>query len=271
MSFAEQLPMTTQRSDDAAALFAEYQQTGDRAVRNRIVESHRDVAEYYIKRYSRRGVPADDLRQVALLTMLRAVDRFDPDKGVEFSTFASRTIEGELKRYFRDRTWMVRPPRRAQELHLALRRADEDLNHRLGRSPTVQELAAELDETVDHVLEAMEAGVAHQATSLDHPSPGDEGDGASRAERMVAHNDESFDRIDEKMLVRDLLAQLPEREREVIELRFFENLTQEEIAERIGVSQSYLSRILRRVLLDLRRRAVQGAALESDDDDLLTG
>jgi RNA polymerase sigma-B factor len=265
------MAMTVQRSEDVAALFAEYQQTGDRAIRNRIVETHRDVAEYYIKRYSRRGVPADDLRQVALLTMLRAVDRFDTEKGVEFSTFASRTIEGELKRYFRDRTWMVRPPRRAQELHLALRRANEDLSHRLGRSPTVQELAKELDATVDHVLEAMEAGVAHQATSLDHPLPGDDAEGASRAERMVAQNDEGFDRIDETMLVQDLLAQLPEREREVIQLRFFENLTQEEIAERIGVSQSYLSRILRRVLLDLRRRAVQSASLESDDDDLLTG
>ena len=135
----------------------------------------------------------------------------------------------------------------------------------------MQELAKELDATVDHVLEAMEAGVAHQATSLDHPMPGDDAEGASRAERMVAQTDEGFDRIDETMLVQDLLAQLPEREREVIQLRFFENLTQEEIAERIGVSQSYLSRILRRVLLDLRRRAVQSASLESDDDDLLTG
>jgi RNA polymerase sigma-B factor len=243
------------RSEQIAELFAEYRLTGDRRVRNQLVEAHRDVAEYYIKRYSRRGVSAEDLRQVALLTILRAVDRFDPDQGVEFSTFASRTIEGELKRYFRDRTWTVRPPRRAQELHLALRRAEEDLAQRFGRSPTVAELAAELGDSVDHVLEAMEAGVAHQATSLDQaPAGNEENEGAALADRVLAHNDTGYAHIDRQLIIRDLLETLDERDRMVIELRFFENRTQEEIAEQIGVSQSYLSRILRRVLLDLRDR-----------------
>ena len=115
----------------------------------------------------------DDLRQLALMAIIHAVERFDPEVGVAFSTFASRTIEGELKRYFRDRTWSVRPPRRAQELHLELRRTDEELAHKLGRSPTIAELArAPLDVSEDHVLEALEAGVAHQATSLDQPAPG---------------------------------------------------------------------------------------------------
>jgi RNA polymerase sigma-B factor len=243
------------RSEQIAELFGEYRRTGDRRIRNQLVEIHRDVAEYYIKRYSRRGVSSEDLRQVALLTILRAVDRFDPDQGVEFSTFASRTIEGELKRYFRDRTWTVRPPRRAQELHLALRRAEEELAQRFGRSPTVVELAAELGDSVDHVLEAMEAGVAHQATSLDQsPAGTEESDGAALADRVLAHHDTGYAHVDRQLIIRDLLETLDERDRMVIELRFFENRTQEEIAEQIGVSQSYLSRILRRVLLDLRER-----------------
>lgn len=248
--------MTTEAIDRSrtAALFEEYRATGDRRIRNQIVELYRDVAEYYVKRYSRRGVPADDLRQVSLLTILRAVDRFDPDHGVEFSTFASRTVDGELKRYFRDRTWTVRPPRRAQELHLALRKTDEELTQRLGRSPTVAELARELDESVDHVLEALEAGVAHQATSLDQSPVGEESDTTRRSERMLASNEVGFSHVDRRMIIAELLEGLPERDRQVIEMRFFQNRTQEEIAAEIGVSQSYLSRILRRVLLDLRAK-----------------
>jgi RNA polymerase sigma-B factor len=248
--------MTTEALDrsQTGALFAEYRATGDRRVRNQIVELYRDVAEYYVKRYSRRGVPADDLRQVSLLTILRAVDRFDPEHGVEFSTFASRTVDGELKRYFRDRTWTVRPPRRSQELHLALRKTDEELTQRLGRSPTVAELARELDESVDHVLEAVEAGVAHQATSIDQSPVGEESDSARRSERMLASNDVGFAHIDRRMIIAEILEGLPERDRQVIEMRFFQNRTQEEIATEIGVSQSYLSRILRRVLLDLREK-----------------
>jgi RNA polymerase sigma-B factor len=228
-------------------------------LRNELVEEHREIADFYVKRYGGRGVPADDLQQVALLTVLRAVERFDPERGIEFSTFASRTIEGELKRYFRDRTWSVKPPRRMQELHLELRRTEEDLVQRLGRSPTVQELADELDETVDHVLEAMEAGVAHNAASLDQPERGDETltSGTTRPERALAQPEGGYAGVDHSLLISDLLDELPERERQVIRMRFFENMTQPEIAEKIGVSQSYLSRILRRTLLDLRERLAE--------------
>ncbi len=236
-----------------AELFVEYRRTGDRALRNQLVEKNLHVADYFVKRYSRRGVSADDLRQLALLAIVHAVDRFDPEMGVAFSTFASRTIEGEVKRYFRDRTWSVRPPRRAQELHLELRRTDEELTQRLGRSPTVAELARTLDVSEDHVLEALEAGTAHQAASLDQPAPGDE-DGGPRSDRMVSEIDSGYGRVDHEMIVRDLIAELPERERTIVYLRFFENLTQPEIAERVGVSQSYLSRILRKTLLELRER-----------------
>jgi RNA polymerase sigma-B factor len=234
-------------------MFVEYRASGDRSLRNRLVEEHRDLADYFVKRYSRRGVPADDLRQLALMAIIHAVERFDPDVGVAFSTFASRTIEGELKRYFRDRTWSVRPPRRAQELHLELRRADEELTQKLGRSPTISELATTLDVSEDHVLEAVEAGVAHQAASLDH-APTSDDDSTPRGDRILAQNETGYLQVDHELIVRELLEELPERERTIVYMRFFENMTQPEIAERVGVSQSYLSRILRKTLLDLRAR-----------------
>jgi RNA polymerase sigma-B factor len=237
-----------------ADLFVEYRQTRDRNLRNHLVEENRHVGDYLVRRYSRRGVPEDDLRQISLLAVIAAVERFDPSVGVSFSTFAGRTIEGELKRYLRDRTWMVRPPRRAQELHLELRRADEDLTHELGRSPTIAELAAAVDETEDHVLEALEAGVAHQATSLDQPQGGGDDESRSLGERVLVSREVGFGDVEAQQVVADLLEGLDERDREVVRLRFYENLTQPEIAERLGVSQSYLSRIIRRILVDLRER-----------------
>jgi len=238
---------------DLLEVFAEYRRTGDRALRNRLIEAHGRVADVYVQRYAGRGVPAEDLRQVAMLSILRAVDRFDPEMGVQFGTFASRTVEGEFKRYFRDRTWTVRPPRRAQELHLALRRAEEELGQRLRRSPTVAELALELGDTVDHVLEAMEAGSAHRMASLDQ-TRADDGGPTGGADRVLATQEAGFARVDQELVLRSLLDELDERDRTIIEMRFFENCTQEEIAASIGVSQSYLSRILRRLLLDIRTR-----------------
>jgi RNA polymerase sigma-B factor len=188
---------------------------------------------------------------MALLAMVKAADRFEPERGVAFSTFASRTIDGELKRQFRDRSWSVRPPRALQELHLALRRADEELTQELGRHPRIDELAERLDVNEEDVLEALEAGAAHHADSLDAPI----GDSDRSAADRLGTRDAGFGRTEGRLLVEDLLETLPERERTILELRFYENLSQEEIAERIGVSQSYLSRLLRRTLLELRQRA----------------
>jgi RNA polymerase sigma-B factor len=223
----------------------------DQAARNRLVEEHADLAEHFVRRYAGRGLARDDLRQMALLAMVKAADRFEPERGVAFSTFASRTIDGELKRQFRDRSWSVRPPRALQELHLALRRADEELTQELGRHPRIDELAERLDVNEEDVLEALEAGAAHHADSLDAPI----GDGDRSTADRLGSRDAGFVRTEGRLLVEDLLETLPERERTILELRFYENLSQEEIAERIGVSQSYLSRLLRRTLLDLRQRA----------------
>jgi RNA polymerase sigma-B factor len=235
---------------DELERFRHYRLTRDRRRRNELVEANRHLADYHVRRYGGKGPADDDLRQVALLAILRAVERFDPEMGVTFATFANRTIDGEMKRYLRDRTWSVRPPRRAQELHLELRRTDEDLTHSLGRSPTVPELATALGVDIDDVLEALEVSGARRAASLDQPTGDDD---FTRADRLGAV-DSNFGAIDHRLLVSDLLDTLDERDRLIIQRRFFENLSQDEIAAELGVSQSYLSRMLRRILVELRDR-----------------
>jgi RNA polymerase sigma-B factor len=226
----------------------------ENAARNRLVEAHADLAEHFARRYAGRGLARDDLRQMALLALVKAADRFEPARGVAFATFASRTIDGELKRQFRDRSWSVRPPRALQELHLALRRADEELTQELGRHPQLTELAERLAVGEEAVLEALEAGAAHHADSLDVPVA----EGERSASDRLGSGDAGYGHAEGRMVVDELLATLPERERLILELRFYDNLSQEAIAERIGVSQSYLSRLLRRTLLDLRARSGTG-------------
>jgi RNA polymerase sigma-B factor len=233
------------------ALFLEYQATGQRSVRNRLVEAHRGLAASIAHDYRGRGVELDDLVQIAMLGTLKAVERFDPTRGIPFSSFASRTVNGEIKRYFRDRTWAVRPPRSAQERHLDLRRATGALSSRLGRPPSVAELATELDLSQDEVLEAMEAGAAYRATSLDARRPGDE-DGAPLADRLPG-GDTASRPVELRMLVGQLLQTLPDREAQILRLRFYDELTQSEIADRLGISQMHVSRLIRRCLLELRQ------------------
>jgi len=244
--------------DPVLELFRRYRETGDRRLRNEIVEQHRQLADRVARRYRSRGVAVDDLRQTALLAMVRAVDRFDPAQGASFATFVGRTMDGELKRALRDKAWTVRPPRAAQERFLALRKREEEMTHALGRAPTVAELAAALGVTVDEVLEAFEAGGARSAAALTRTS--DDGS-VIEADDVLSVGEPGYGRTDDRMLVAELLDQLDERSREVIRLRFFERLGQDEIAQRIGVSQSYLSRLLRKILLELRE-------LGGDDVDL---
>ena len=231
-------------------LFHEYRRTGERATRNRLIEAHRGLAASIAHDYRDRGVDLDDLVQIAMLGTLKAVERFEPERGIPFSSFASRTINGEIKRYFRDRTWAVRPPRSAQERHLDLRRTSAAMTLRLGRAPKVAELAEELGLSSESVLEAMEAGAAYRATSLDARRPGDE-EGLTLGDRLPS--EEAASRPAEvRVLVGQLLDTLPQREAEILRLRFYDELTQTEIAERVGISQMHVSRLIRRCLLDLR-------------------
>jgi RNA polymerase sigma-B factor len=234
-------------------LFRAFRRSRSRRIRNELVERHLHLVDYHVRRYASRGVAAEDVRQVASIALVLAVERFDPDVGVAFSTFASRTIDGECKRYLRDRTWGVRPPRRMQELHLAARRQQELLTHVGGRPPTVAELASALDETEEHVLEALEAGQARYALSVDHPV---EATGRAISDSLVDTYD-LIDSVESRVVVSEVISSLCDRDRWIIEQRFFHRRTQSEIAAEMGISQSYLSRVVNRILEQLRRQLAE--------------
>lgn len=238
--------------DELRAKFEAYKGTGDRHARNELIEAHRPLATHLARRYANRGEPLDDLVQVAFVGMLKAVERFDPDRGLEFSTFATATVDGELKRHFRDKTWSVRVPRRSQELHLRLAPTVALLTQRLGHAPRIPEIAQELGIREEEVLEAMEVGGAYRSASLD--AAGTEGrDSIGLAERLGAP-DGNYDLAEHRVVIERALEALPERERTIIRLRFFDDLTQSEIAEQVGVSQMHVSRLLARSLADLRQQ-----------------
>jgi RNA polymerase sigma-B factor len=244
--------------EELAALFVEYRASGDVTLRDRLVESHLGLAEYLARRFDRRGEPLDDLVQVASLALIKAVERFDPERGLEFSTFAVPTIVGELKRHFRDKSWAIRVPRRLQELHLRLGTAVGELTHELGRSPTIQEIGDRLGASTEDVLEAMEAGRAYRSASLDAPIGGDDGEGIMPLAAKLGENDLNLGMVDERNQLASLLTGLPERERSILVLRFFDGLTQSQIAERVGISQMHVSRLLARTLDQLREKALAG-------------
>jgi RNA polymerase sigma-B factor len=234
---------------DADAAFEEYRRTKNRALRNTLIEQHRHVAERVARRFPNRSLPWDDVFQVAQLGLLKAVERFDPSKGFKFSTFAEPTISGELKRHFRDHLWDVRVPRRAHDLQQAVKKVVEDLTHELDRAPTISEIADRLDVSSDDVMMAMEADSARRATSLS--APVGDADGTPLAEQL-GDEDALLERAADRVTLVELVSGLPERERELIRLRFEENLSQSEIGERLGVSQMHVSRLLRKTLTELR-------------------
>jgi RNA polymerase sigma-B factor len=242
-----------------AELFQELKRSRRRQVRNTLVDRHIGFARHIAKRYRNRGIADDDLNQIALLALVKAVDRYDPDFGSAFTAFAGRTIEGEIKRHFRDAAWSVRVPRSTKELHLMVRQAREDLHHELGRSPTVKDVAARLEISTDDVVEAMGAAAVYSSGSLDSLGSTD-GTGSPDRSRHLAAIDERLEAAPNRVLVDQLIASLPEREQEIVRLRFYRELSQTEIAERVGVSQMHVSRLLRRSFNLMRRAAEQTVA-----------
>lgn len=232
--------------------FLELQDTGDQAIRDELIEAHLRLAEHLARRFNNRGVPLEDLVQVASLGLVKAVERFEPDRGLEFSTFATPTIVGELKRHFRDKGWAVRVPRRIQELHVEINSLVGTLTQRLGRSPTIDELARASNTSEEEVLEAMEAAQAYRSTSIDAPSGGEES-GLGLAGQL-GDDDSNLFAAENKMLVSTLIDSLPKREQLLMRLRFYDGMTQTEIAERLGISQMHVSRLLTRSLGQLRNR-----------------
>jgi RNA polymerase sigma-B factor len=234
--------------------FTQFAETRDRSLRDELVAAHLGLAEYLARRFANRGEPLDDLVQVASLGLIKAIDRFDPTRGVEFSTYATHTIVGELKRHFRDKGWAVRAPRRMQELYLRLGKVVASLGQELGRSPTIAELAAETQVSEEEVLEALEAGQAYRFASLDAPSSSGEGDSESLGARL-GDEDEGLVDAERRATLSPLLSRLPPREQTILHLRFFGGLTQSEIATRLGISQMHVSRLLARSMAQLRAAA----------------
>ena len=242
---------------EADRLFREYFVTRDPALRERLVNAHIGLAASLAQRFGSRAESADDLHQAALLGLLHAIDRFDPTRGVQFTTFAWATISGELKRHFRDRTWGVRVPRRVQELYLTTAEAMDALTNSLGRSPTVAEVAERIGASEEDVVEALEARAAYRLASIDTPV-GDGDDAGSGASMQLGEHDTGYGVVEQRSLLSSLINKLPDREREIIHLRFNEELTQAEIAERVGVSQMHVSRLLSTSLAKLRVLAEEG-------------
>ncbi len=228
-------------------LFRRFKEEGDMDAREKLVMSHLNLVRFIANKFKNRGEPIDDLIQVGYLGLLKAIDRFDPSRGLEFTTFATPTIMGEIKRHFRDKGWSVRVPRRLQELSAKVNQATDTLTSQLQRSPTIAEIADYLDATVDEVLEAMESSSAYSSVSLEAPSGADDDDTPSVIDRY-ATEDSDLAFTDDRIIIEEALASFSPRERDVIEMRFLKGMTQIEIAEELGISQVQVSRLLRRTL-----------------------
>lgn len=236
------------RVDDDAVLTLFEQLADDPAAKDSIVRLFQPLTEYLARRFAGRGEPLDDLIQVANIGLLGAIERFDPSREVQFSTYAAATMVGELKRHFRDKGWTIRVPRRLQELGLRINRLLPAISQDLGRSPTIAELATRLEVDEEEVVDAMEAAQAYSTMSLDAPINEDGGTAAD----ALGDVDPSMEQLDEWESIAPAIRDLPARERRVLYLRFFSGLTQSEIAEEIGVSQMHVSRILSQTLRILR-------------------
>jgi RNA polymerase sigma-B factor len=252
--------VTLDRSDKNALqkVFQDFAATRDPGLRDQLIEAHLGLAEYLARRFANRGEPLDDLVQVASLGLVKAVERFDPARGLEFTTFATPTIVGELKRHFRDKGWAVRVPRRVQELHLRVTGVVDDLQLELGRSPTVAEIAVRAGTSEDEVIEAVDAGSAYRSTSLD-ASRGDDEESPGLLGQL-GDLDPEMARAENRTGLNPLLRQLPDREQLMLYLRFYEGKTHSEIAQRLGISQMHVSRLLARSLDRLRGLAERNGA-----------
>jgi RNA polymerase sigma-B factor len=227
--------------------------TGDPRARVELIERALPLAHQIARRYARGGEPFDDLLQVARLGLVKAVDRFDPTRGVAFSTYAVPTMVGEIKRHFRDAGWAIHLPRSLQERVLQVEQANQSLAGRIGRNPTVAEIADHTDLGAEEVVEAIDAASAYETRSLDAPAPADD-EGRSYADTL-GQPDERFQFVEDCGAVSVALRTLPTRDRRILHMRFMQGMTQSEIARQIGVSQMQISRLLRRALEDLRKQA----------------
>ena len=223
------------------------------ALRAALIERHLPLVTFMARKFADRGEPLDDLIQVGTIGLIKAIDRFEISKGFEFSTFATPTIVGEIKRHFRDKTWAVRVPRRLQELGASVTKATTELTQKLDRSPTPKEIAKHLGITVDDVAEALESNAAYSTVSLDVTS-----ETSTSIGETFGALDEALEGVEYRESLRPLLAQLDDREKRILQMRFFDNLSQSQIATELGISQMHVSRILNKVLTHLREGLISG-------------
>jgi RNA polymerase sigma-B factor len=235
-------------------LLLRYHRWGDLGARDELVERFLPLARDLALRYTYTDEPLDDLVQVASLGLVKAIDRFDPDRGSKFTSYAAPTILGELKRHFRDKGWALRVPRDLQERALAVGRVTEELSKQLGRSPKPRDVAQALGCRVEEVLEAREAAASYEAASLDAPTVRDDDDAASLVDRLGGE-DPAYELVEDRDVIASSWQALPEMERKVLVLRFMSDLTQREIGGRLGYSQMHVSRLLRRALRRLEDTA----------------
>ncbi len=233
-------------------LFRRYKLEGDEDAREQLILNHLNLVRFLAAKFKNKGEPLDDLIQVGTVGLIKAIDRFDISRDLEFTTYATPTILGEIKRHFRDKGWSVRVPRRLQELSAKVNKATDELTKDLQRSPSVAEIAEHLDVSVDEVLEAMESSSAYSSVPLEAGS-GDDDDAPAVIDRY-ASEDAGLGTADDRMVIEDTIRDFSPREQDVIRMRFVEGLTQVEIAERLGVSQVQVSRLLRRTLKKIQEK-----------------
>ena len=233
-------------------LFRRYKQQGDEAARDELIMSHLNLVRFLASKFKNRGEPLDDLVQVGTIGLTKAIDRFDPDRGLEFTTYATPTVMGEIKRHFRDKGWSVRVPRRLQELSAKVNQATDELTKQLQRSPSTEEVAKRLGVSVDEVLEAMESSGAYSSVPLE--GGGSDDDDSPSVIDHYATVDQDLAASDDRMVIEDTIAGFSPREQEVIRMRFRDGLTQVEIAKRLGISQVQVSRLLRRTLKKVQEK-----------------
>lgn len=239
-------------------LFKRYKSHGDESAREQLIVNHLNLVRFLAAKFNNRGEPLEDLVQVGTIGLIKAIDRFELERGLEFTTYATPTILGEIKRHFRDKGWSVRVPRRLQELSAKVTQASDALTQQLQRTPTVDDIAAYLEVSVDEVLEAMESGDAYSSVPLEGGGSGDD-DSVGVIDRYGLV-DEDLASLDDRLLIEGVLKDFTPKEQEVVHMRFAEGLTQAEIAERLDISQVQVSRLLRRTLKRMQDKIAPGAA-----------
>jgi RNA polymerase sigma-B factor len=239
-------------------LLKEYHLNGDTRAREQLVQRHMPLVRAIARRYAGRGEPVEDLEQVGAIGLIKAIDRYDLDREVQvpLTTYATPNVVGEIKRHFRDKGWAIRVPRGIQELNAKMARTIDRLTVKMGRSPTIAEIATELETTPEQVLEAMEAESAYSTVSLSSGPSGE--DGEMDPMEAIGTEDEEFERTEERASLEPVLGSLPDREREILRMRFEEGMTQTEIADSVGISQMHVSRLIRKSLVQMRGELNQG-------------